>query len=161
MEDYIYFIAHLGRIKIGTSKHPKDRIASLAAHYQEPIVFVGCIIGDRAREQAIHQDLAEHRLRGEWFRDCEEVRRKIGDLLIAHAFQKPSPPKITPPKSKDDKPNKNFGIIVRALWPENPAINLAQRIGCTQRAAQFYIDGQRKISARCVQAIVNEIVPVD
>jgi hypothetical protein len=54
-----------------------------------------------------------------------------------------------------------FGTIVRALWPAKPALNLAQRIHSSERAAQFYIDGQRKVSARCVQAIVNEIVPVD
>lgn len=54
-----------------------------------------------------------------------------------------------------------FGTIVQALWPVKPALNLAQRIHSSERAAQFYIDGQRKISARCVQAIVNEIVPLD
>lgn len=51
-----------------------------------------------------------------------------------------------------------FGTIVRALWPDKPALNLSQRLGCSERAAQFYIDGERKISARCVQAIVNEIL---
>lgn len=55
------------------------------------------------------------------------------------------------------RPN-NFGTIVRALWPSKPALNLAQRIDCSERAAQFYIDGERKISARCVQAIINEIL---
>lgn len=52
----------------------------------------------------------------------------------------------------------NFGTIVRALWPTKPALNLAQRINCSERAAQFYIDGERKISARCVQAIINELL---
>ena len=51
-----------------------------------------------------------------------------------------------------------FGTIVRALWPDKPALNLAQRIGCTERAAQFYIDGERKPSARAVAVIVNEIL---
>lgn len=50
-----------------------------------------------------------------------------------------------------------FGTLVRALWPNKPAINLAQRIGCTERAAQFYIDGDRKPNAACVAIIVNEI----
>lgn len=51
-----------------------------------------------------------------------------------------------------------FGTIVRALWPDKPALNLSQRIGCSERAAQFYIDGERKISARCIQLIINELL---
>ena len=74
------------------------------------------------------------------------------------------PPRAITPRERlfrhgrpTSKPN-NFGTIVRALWPTKPALNLAQRIDCSERAAQFYIDGERKISARCVQAIVNEIL---
>ena len=51
-----------------------------------------------------------------------------------------------------------FGTIVRALWPDKPALNLAQRIGCSERAAQFYIDGERKVPARALAAVVAEIV---
>ncbi len=51
-----------------------------------------------------------------------------------------------------------FGTIVRALWPDKPALNLAQRIGCTERAAQFYIDGKRKPSARAIHVISGEML---
>jgi hypothetical protein len=54
--------------------------------------------------------------------------------------------------------NVKFGTIVRALWPHKPALNLAQRIGCSERAAQFYIDGERKPSARAVYSIIAEIL---
>lgn len=50
-----------------------------------------------------------------------------------------------------------FGTVVRALWPEKPALNLAQRIPCTERAAQFYIDGERKPSARALVVVMDEI----
>lgn len=55
-------------------------------------------------------------------------------------------------------PANKFGTIVRALWPDKPALNLAQRIGCSERAANFYITGERKVTALAVAAIVNEIV---
>jgi hypothetical protein len=55
-------------------------------------------------------------------------------------------------------PAKNFGTIVRALWPHKPALNLAQRLGCSERAAQFYIDGERKITARAVAVILAEML---
>jgi hypothetical protein len=50
-----------------------------------------------------------------------------------------------------------FGTIVRALWPDKPALNLAQRIGISERGAQFYIDGERKPSGRAIIAILREI----
>jgi len=52
----------------------------------------------------------------------------------------------------------NFGTIVRALWPEKTALHLAQRIGCTERAALYLITGQRKVTARAVAVILNEII---
>ena len=50
-----------------------------------------------------------------------------------------------------------FGTIVRALWPNKPALNLAQRVGCSERAAQFYITGQRKPSARALIVVMDEV----
>lgn len=51
-----------------------------------------------------------------------------------------------------------FGTIVRALWPDKPALNLAQRIGSSERGAQYLIDGERKVTARAIAAIIAEIV---
>lgn len=53
---------------------------------------------------------------------------------------------------------KRFGTVVRALWPDKPALNLAQRIGCTERGAQYLINGQRRITARAIALIINEIL---
>jgi hypothetical protein len=62
---------------------------------------------------------------------------------------------LAPASVQSEQPCK-FGTIVQALWPIKPALNLSQRIGCTERAARLYIDGERKPSARCIAAIVNE-----
>jgi len=63
------------------------------------------------------------------------------------------------PRSKTSKEqSRKFGTIVLALWPDKPALNLAQRIRTTERAANFYINGKRKLSARCIQVIVNEML---
>ena len=51
-----------------------------------------------------------------------------------------------------------FGTVVRALWPDKPALNLAQRIGSSERGAQYLIDGQRKVTARAVAVILTEIL---
>jgi hypothetical protein len=49
----------------------------------------------------------------------------------------------------------NFGTIVRALWPDKPALNLSQRLGCTERAAQLYIDGERAVPAPAILVIIT------
>jgi hypothetical protein len=50
-----------------------------------------------------------------------------------------------------------FGTVVLALWPIKPALNLAQRAGCSERAANFYITGKRDPSVAALLAIIHEI----
>jgi len=54
--------------------------------------------------------------------------------------------------------NKKFGTIVRALWPDKPALNLAQRIGISERGAQYLIDGKRRVTAKALHVINTEIL---
>jgi hypothetical protein len=51
-----------------------------------------------------------------------------------------------------------FGAVVRALWPDKPALNLAQRAGLSERGAQYLIDGKRKPNARAALAVYAEII---
>jgi hypothetical protein len=51
-----------------------------------------------------------------------------------------------------------FGTVVQALWPIKPAYRLAEKIGCTERAARLYIDGERKPSAKALAAVISEII---
>lgn len=55
-------------------------------------------------------------------------------------------------------PISKFGTAVRAIWPDKPALRLAQAIGCTERGAQLIINGERKVSARAAAAFLNEII---
>lgn len=50
-----------------------------------------------------------------------------------------------------------FGTVVRALWPDKPALNLAQRIGYSERGAQMLIDGKRRVPARALVVVMDEI----
>lgn len=59
-------------------------------------------------------------------------------------------------KPTEEQPCK-FGTVVRALWPDKPALNLAQRIGCSERGAQYLIDGQRRVTARAMLVVMAEI----
>lgn len=78
-----------------------------------------------------------------------------------------SKPRIARASSSDDgtdvqncsaEPSlSKFGTVVHALWPIKPALNLAQRAGCSERAANFYIKGARDPSLGAILVIVEEI----
>lgn len=51
-----------------------------------------------------------------------------------------------------------FGTIVRTRYPHKPALHLAQAIGCTERGAQYLIDGKHKITARCVVWVIDQLI---
>lgn len=62
-------------------------------------------------------------------------------------------------------PNK-FGTVVRALWPDKPALNLAQRMGVnpatgkpyTERNALQIIRGERRVTARAIHVVNSEML---
>jgi hypothetical protein len=55
-------------------------------------------------------------------------------------------------------PISKFGTVVRALWRDKPALNLAQRMGVTERNALQIINGERKVTARALAAVINEVL---
>jgi hypothetical protein len=54
--------------------------------------------------------------------------------------------------------SSKFGLVVCALWPVKPALNLAQRSGISERMAQYIIDGERKPNVRAALAVYAEII---
>lgn len=51
-----------------------------------------------------------------------------------------------------------FGTIVRALWPNKPALQLAQRLGISERNALQIMRGERKVTAHAVHVINSEML---
>lgn len=48
--------------------------------------------------------------------------------------------------------------IARTLWPTDTAPNIAAVVGCSVRAAERYLGGQREWSGDAIAAIVAEIM---
>ena len=63
--------------------------------------------------------------------------------------------------SRNSGPQNWFGIFVRARWPDKPALNLSQRLGCTERAALYLINGERKVTAKAALVILTEMLGGD
>jgi hypothetical protein len=77
---YVYFIEAkgMGLIKIGwTANDVGGRLGDLACASPAELVVLGLREGAMAAERQLHRDFAEHRVRGEWFRDCPAIRDYI------------------------------------------------------------------------------------
>jgi hypothetical protein len=48
--------------------------------------------------------------------------------------------------------------IASRLWPDNTAANVAAQAGCSVRAVEYYLAGQRDWSSDALAAIVSEIL---
>lgn len=80
----VYFVQAVtgGPIKIGSAVVVEARVAALQVGSPYPLVVLGEAVGAGApTERALHARLAKHRLHGEWFEDCPEVRVAMEETL--------------------------------------------------------------------------------
>lgn len=63
---YVVCSPDFRRCKIGRSRHVRERVTSLGNQSESGVVFMFAIRGDH--EPRLHQEFADYRLHGEWFR---------------------------------------------------------------------------------------------
>lgn len=85
MSGKIYFVSAPGRIKIGYTANPDDRLEKLRQVDMESLSVLATIDGSRRLERHLHEKLAPYRLKGEWFLDCAAVRAAISECLDSNA----------------------------------------------------------------------------
>lgn len=83
----VYFVQAVdgGPIKIGFSVDVDFRVGQLQTGSPVELRLIGCVQGDRELERSLHVELAEHHIRGEWFRPTVAVRdamRRIGAVGV-------------------------------------------------------------------------------
>lgn len=73
---FVYFVEapELGLIKIGYSLNPERRLRDLRWILPCEVRLLGSRRGSIWVEQELQAEVAEHRVRSEWFRDCPAVR---------------------------------------------------------------------------------------
>ncbi|QNA94168.1 MULTISPECIES: GIY-YIG nuclease family protein [unclassified Microbacterium] len=76
--DVVYYIRFDRRVKIGTSRRPRQRLSSI--RHDEVLAFEQ---GGRALEQQRHREFAALREGGEWFTYSSEVRTHVAELRRA------------------------------------------------------------------------------
>lgn len=77
---YVYFITDGEKIKIGKAGNPRMRLSGLQTSHHKPLYFLAIMPGDESVERQLHRIFYAHRIRGEWFNDCEEIRRFIATV---------------------------------------------------------------------------------
>lgn len=103
VKSVVYVIAAPGRIKVGYSERPEQRLSTLRRNDIEALCLLGSIGGTRRLEKHVHLLLATFRLRGEWYRDCADVRCAVGRLLRGEIREPaPSVQQVAAGNLKDD-----------------------------------------------------------
>lgn len=78
---FIYFaqLESGGPIKLGFSNNPERRITYFPL--PEPLVILAKTPGFRVQEKRLHRQIEAYRHRGEWYRDCEEIRAFMAETI--------------------------------------------------------------------------------
>lgn len=69
----IYFVRCGDAVKIGHATNAKARAAAIQTGSAESVLLMAFFYAPAAVEKQLHAALAEHRIRGEWFRNCPEI----------------------------------------------------------------------------------------
>lgn len=149
----VYFAQCGDRIKIGVANNVTARLAQLRTGAGGPLALIAAVDGGREVEKALHKKLARHHIDGEWFRDCEEVRKAIQNSLSNFGAS----------KSVNGKPrgNAKFSAVARLLWPHKTAETLAMIAGADARSGHRWLSGEHEPPAIVVAAILHEITRRD
>jgi hypothetical protein len=75
--EFVYFIQVRGMVKIGFSSMIVNRMSKLASSSPTRVQLLAIMLGGRSVERKIHETLAADRIKGEWFRRSEDVKRMI------------------------------------------------------------------------------------
>lgn len=77
VSSHVYFFQQSDFVKIGWSKKWRKRIVTLQTSTPHEISVLAVYRGGMALERDLHAKFAEHRVRLEWFKDCDAIRSYI------------------------------------------------------------------------------------
>lgn len=84
----VYFLRQGETIKIGFTRRISRRLRNLQTGSAERLQLLGTIPASQTAERRLHQQFAELRLEGEWFRAEEPLLRTISALISARTKEK-------------------------------------------------------------------------
>lgn len=167
MKTYLYFFEVPGRIKIGISQNPRRRLKDISIHMDVEPKLIDAIPGGYDLEHFVHLRLSEHRLKGEWFKDCPAVRDTMNALLRdgpdAIGY-KPSPQSIAgraPLERQPDTPENRLRQIrglSALMWPGDPVGGMAAELEIPAEDCRDYLTGARPFPRVVLMAFASAVV---
>lgn len=114
---YVYFVqcVTLRHIKIGTSLHPWTRFLNIKTSCPDEVVLLGVIPHNRASglEKGVQHRFAAHRIRGEWYRENDELLALIAEhaqpapkVRVRHDFQDGRPQLVSVDRTPTPSPGE-------------------------------------------------------
>lgn len=144
----LYFAQCGENIKIGIARDVRARMSNLRVASASPINLIASVKGDQHVERKLHELLAMHRVNGEWFKDCEEVR-----AAIQHVIHSSDVPPLPSPQSRN---STKFAAVAKTLWPNKTAAHLAAIAGTSERTATRWLSGKFEPPNCIVLAVIAE-----
>lgn len=146
--DRVYFAFAGGRIKIGTTTTDVlFRLKNISNSLPEPLVLIGDILGGFALERAVHRHFEPFKIKGEWFRDCAELRADIQKILDEGASSlgivARSTPTIVPSPPANERDPAVWGHIVRLMWPDDALAQLMAYSTLPEADCRAFLRGER------------------
>jgi hypothetical protein len=151
----IYFARSEDHIKIGFSVSTEDRLASLATSNPNKLELLAVVPGSMAFERAIHSWLFAYHVRGEWFRDCPQVRQAIEEIKerghAALGFIEPELPPLPEPRSE---------VEIEYLAPVHAAVKLFKRAldEAQQRRSRQLVRDLKKLNKKLLRLMDKSIL---
>jgi len=78
---YVYAIRSGRHLKIGFARNLEQRLNALQVSSPREIELIGSVTGYPQHERTIQGRFAEYHVRGEWFKDCEAIRRFFANTI--------------------------------------------------------------------------------
>lgn len=113
-EGWVYMFRSAGPnqpVKIGWSTDPAKRLKYLATGHPYRIDLVALLPGTKGLERALHNQLEEYRLEGEWFsREVESVVTKLIAIAIRPAMKVAASYHLKPSQSEETASTGIFSV---------------------------------------------------
>jgi hypothetical protein len=123
----VYFLQSQvdGSIKVGSSADQPRRQREVQSGNAGELVLLGTCAGGDARETALKRELAEHKIRGEWFHPTEEVAAAVARCLAEEYASEmrervlSRAPEVVVPGTRRERERAAVVAAVRKWLPEN------------------------------------------
>lgn len=156
----LYFLHAQGRIKIGISNDVARRLSDLRHQNGSSLSLLGSMPGSLQLERYIHGLLAAHRLHGEWFTDCDQVRAVMTTALTRGAdaigFVPPVPKK--PLKMSAKAPHHiMLARLCDLMWPHEALRRLAAFAEQPEEVCARWMAGEVEMPRLIRMAFAREV----